>query len=142
VNVDSLVTGRGAQARFSSAELAARAVALCGWAATDARLDVVGAVLCGESVAGDCGTAPAAWTSAERADPERALGPVRTLVVLTTDVGATVRIAMGGHAWAPTSVDSPAWTIALQAGEQVVVDGRCAYRVDEGTASTVHWTAE
>ncbi|WP_343443779.1 hypothetical protein [Micromonospora schwarzwaldensis] len=128
--------------RFADTQFAARAVALCGWAATGAGLDVVPAVLGDDPVVTARGTAPDSWTCAERPDSQNPLGPTRTAVVLTTDVGATVRIAIGSQAWPPSSPEPPAWTVDLRPDEQLVVDGRCSIRVTGGTATTTEWTAK
>ncbi|GHA33917.1 hypothetical protein GCM10010345_43070 [Streptomyces canarius] len=143
MNVDETrSTAHGAQVRFESADLAARAVLLRGWAYADGELDVVGPVLGADREPGEQAAARDTWQSVEKPDPAHALGPVRSLVVLTTTSDATVSIAHGGQAWWPAADGEPyAWTVRLGAGAQVVVDGRSAYRVDEGKATALRWTA-
>ncbi|ONK10480.1 hypothetical protein [Streptomyces sp. MP131-18] len=135
-------TTRDAAVRFESAGPAARAVVLRGWAYADEGLDVAGPLLGAARRSGDQTAARDAWTSAERPDPARALGPVRSVVVLTTAGEATVSIAHGGQAWLPArDEEPPTWTVRLDAGAQVVLDGRAAYRVDAGEATSLLWTA-
>ncbi|WNF00057.1 hypothetical protein PS467_34420 [Streptomyces luomodiensis] len=140
--MDQTRSTRDARVKFESADLAARAVALRGWAYADEGLDVVGPLLGAARGPGEQAAAHGAWISVEKPDPAHALGPVRSVVVLTTTGDATVSIAHGGQAWRPAGDEEPpAWTVRLGAGAQVVVDGRAAYRLDEGEATARRWTA-
>ena len=140
MNVTTLMR-RDVAGKFESAELTGRAVALQGWAVSGAG-DAVRAALGPDARSEDLAVAAGAWTSAEKPDSAHALGPVRSVVVLTTTGEATVRIAMGSQAWAPEAGATPsAWGVRLRAGEQLLVDGRCSFQVGGGDVAVALWTA-
>lgn len=141
MNVTTSV-GHNVAVRFDSANLAARAVTLRGWALGRVAAADVGRTLLGTGVrAADLPVVTGRWTAARRTDPTRPLGPVDALVALSTSAAATVEVAMGSQAWPPSDAAAPAWRVELGVGEQLVVDGRCSFRVDRGAVAAVLWTA-
>lgn len=128
--------------KFGVTDLTARAVALRGWVVSERpAAETVSALLGPEIRLGELAVVAGKWTAARRTDSMQALGPLTSVLALATTSGATVTIAMGSQAWPPSEEErSPAWTVRLNAGENLLVDGRCSFWFDNGEVAAALWT--
>jgi hypothetical protein len=120
--------------------VAAGEVALCGWAVTSTPGEVVRAVLGSEAAGAALRLAAGEWRFGQHVDRTLPMGPVPSLVEVHSAADTTVQVAMGSQVLAepPTSA-TPAWGVAVAAGQHAVVDSRCWFRVTDDEAVAVLW---